>query len=365
MVCVDCNISVHLGCCLDQGEFIDIEDETTSTVENYFGKEALNKTNQISEGNNLKNVHWRCSVCASCKKNEASTPPNDFQNSNRKSGRSSRMPSRFAEGTRQYYSTTQRKTTKPRPNYKCSLCPHSGGAMSKLDSNDTDNKSSSVWTHEVCRIWCGSTSPSITQNLDRDNKSHIHKYYKGLFQDQLGSVCAICGMGNNHDDGREKDEAIKPSTSDKGMADNYDNKDRNSSLVKCAAKGCMVVFHPMCALLVSKLRAESSNLDSLKIVDDDKFKDLSLRETEELKKLCQNDLKLCQQYSLDIVELKRYEGTFGSIRGKMKSCLIPVAFCGLHNPNRDKSLFGCPPTGGIISSHMRIPVCLTVPSHYD
>lgn len=363
MVCVDCNISVHLGCCLDQGEFIDIGDETTSTVENYFGNEALDAINQSSEGNATKNVHWRCSVCASSKKNEASTPQNDFQNSNRKSGRSSRMPSRFAEGTRQYYSTTQRKTTKPRPNHKCSLCPHSGGAMSKSDLLDADNKSSSIWTHEVCRIWCGSTNPPITKDLNRD-KTKIHNYCTGLFQDYSESSCVICGIGNIQDDGREKDDAIKPLTPDEEMTDN-NNKYRNSSLVKCAAKGCMVVFHPMCALLVSKLRVENSNLDSLKAEDDDKFKDLSLKETEELKKLCQNDLKLCQQYSLDIVELKRYEGAFGSIRGQKKTCLIPVAFCGYHNSNRDPSLYGCPPAGGIISSHMRVPVCLTVPNHNE
>jgi PHD-zinc-finger like domain len=175
---------------------------------------------------------------------------------------------------------------------KCQICGHYGGAMSPLD------ESNCAFVHEVCRIWTRMKSIATSKNPNEtSNKS------------KFAMTCAICGVN-------ECDANVK-------------------KFVRCVVAGCQVSFHPICGLLASKI-ASSEAVQS----------EMPLDTLERMKML---DTQLCMQYTLSMMKC-----TVGSARNSMTSAL-PIAFCGLHNPIRDISFFGCPPCANILGESMRIP----------
>jgi hypothetical protein len=100
----------------------------------------------------------------------------------------------------------------------------------------------------------------------------------------------------------------------------------------------------MCALLQTKLAKE--NLDS----QDRAAKNNSLNV---------DDTLLCQQYSLDIVEISRQEGGSNGDHLEDKAYAIPLGFCGLHNSERSDDMYGLLPKDSeqtkMISDLMYIP----------
>jgi hypothetical protein len=72
-------------------------------------------------------------------------------------------------------------------------------------------------------------------------------------------------------------------------------------------------------------------------VEDTQSKDLTLRK--------QQDVYLSTQATLTMMHFNR---------GKI-STLMPVAFCGYHNPRREPTFYGCYPAGELIGECVRIP----------
>eukprot|EP00558_Chaetoceros_sp_UNC1202_P014011 CAMPEP_0197243746 /NCGR_PEP_ID=MMETSP1429-20130617/9095_1 /TAXON_ID=49237 /ORGANISM="Chaetoceros sp., Strain UNC1202" /LENGTH=230 /DNA_ID=CAMNT_0042704011 /DNA_START=72 /DNA_END=764 /DNA_ORIENTATION=+ len=224
---------------------------------------------------------------------------------------------------------SQKKEAPSISTLKCTLCPHAGGAMSISKGGKGDDVTR--WTHEICRIWCSRNKKAI-------DKTNTLKYSRAAQKDP---VCCICGMGSVHNRGYESEETLQ-------VDHDQDGADRVPGLIKCAAANCDVTFHPMCAVLSTKLRsdvgspeseaASSSNANNKD--DDDQFKGQKKR-----------DADLCKQYSLDILDVRRTDGD-----GNEETYSLPVVFCGLHNQNRDASFYGCLPcVEPRISGLMRIP----------
>jgi hypothetical protein len=165
-----------------------------------------------------------------------------------------------------------------RPLLPCTHCPHLGGAMSKAAIQQVEccdytiAPSTCSWTHEVCRIW-GSHAP---------RPSSI---------DGKKTICCFCGTDN-----------------------------QPSGIVKCAARSCHVIFHPMCALLVSQLSV-SQNMGK-PANSDGKVGDLPFRPSFRLLSAGADD-------DGDKVE---------------DSELMPAIFCAWHSHSGKGSLYhSCPP----------------------
>lgn len=199
------------------------------------------------------------------------------------------------------------------------------------------------WTHEICRIWC-------TKRIDKEllvqkaltplkspSKSSIGIMQNGIGvkdieRNPISQICCLCGMGE--------------------VLQNQNKK--YQGLIKCAAIGCNVTFHPMCAVLVTKLKTEDSNIQQVSAT------------YEQMKK----DSEYCKEYSLELLEVQhkklrqkckeREKDNLFMVRGngsnnhnkEMETSIIPVGFCGIHNPKRRKDCYGCTPG---ISKRMRIP----------
>ena len=393
--CVDCGLLVHLDCCADKGQLLcenvtngntaqsasELQEPLQITPNIVNGEKKQISTSEVSTICNeelnlneplMKGIAkqssslfspkpldsnssiWRCSVCYYYKNKDnlsnslsSSNTTNTLASSiievptRKKLRRASKIPSRYLTENNAYYAknlhATKRslkQSNKYRPSWKCTLCPHSGGAMSPaIDDDDFHRESANnpnKWTHEVCRIWAGS----------------IMK--KQLFS-SLSNVCALCGLKNTN----RKDSK---STNDSSQINNVEGCSSNG-LVKCAAHGCFVTFHPFCAMLVSKCKADENTLSKesdceVLPMHQDAFGDeVSSLLKDKLKK----DDALCKEYTLQLAEVSRREGAYGSLPGKEKKCIVPLAFCGIHNPNRDKSLYGTIPGKNILSSVMRIP----------
>jgi hypothetical protein len=236
----------------------------------------------FSNGSNGNTVRqWRCAVC----KHFAATKP--------KPRRALKMPSRYedCETNESFHHTSNGGSSKDQgdvPCPSCSLCPHRGGAMSQMDA------SPDKWAHEVCRVWSGVA-------MDGDSQDEVLK------RPPLATVCALCGTGG-------------------------------AGVTRCAARGCFVAFHPMCALLASKMEANQANQANRK-----------RRNSRHNNELNEEDMKLCNEYTLQLVQVSRSEATVGNnTNGQNAACnVVPIAFCGLHNPRRDSSYFGCLPGGKI------------------
>lgn len=190
------------------------------------------------------------------------------------------------------------------------------------------NNGSPLWTHEVCRVWC-SGREEITGEVNSQPEyppdiipgtSTIH---------DPDPVCCLCGMGHVHNKGHENQAIVEINTVEEGVS-------RIPGLIKCAASGCSLTFHPMCAMLVSKLRSRGS------------------RPQEKIDSL-EQDEELCHQYTFELAEVKQKEGQKGKDTGFEKTYTVPIAFCGFHNPNRDPSFYGCPPCADQIKDIISIP----------
>lgn len=289
--CVECGLLAHTNCCLDKGEFVETSKKDTS------GDTAGSSEDQKQR--------WRCSVC--CHHTE-------------KPRRIARLPARFSNEEKEevnHITTEEEEAVRSKniPGPRCSLCPHRGGAMSRLRSANDNILFPPQWNHEVCRVWCGADFPDKKELEGHDQYPKV-----------LSNVCALCGTG-----GMRRGEV--------------------AGLTKCAARGCFVAFHPMCALLASK--ASTSANDEQQAVKTRKTR-LSFEQVVEEKKLEDDrnfldDKKLCNEYTLQLVQLKRKEGSalFGEEDESEKTTILPVAFCGLHNPKREDSFYGCLPGGGV------------------
>jgi len=341
--CFECNLLVHPECCLDRGHFIsndkDFDSQSNETLSPHDNGDTLHKPiqktyNESSEMHANKNnlSKWQCAVCWHQKK---PSPPS----TSTKPRRSLKLPSRFVnneawELPRSFSgkSSLNGKKPKHRPNHKCSLCPHTGGAMSRMGAEE----SKGAWVHEFCRIWCCTKGPDAGININ--------------FKFKAAQVCALCGKTgklNSHCEGKKNDSNI----------DNIFNGKRGSApsgLVKCAAKGCFVTFHPLCTLLTTKFRAEDDVCEGHSTKDSQKAQQSNLAQKKLLRDQ-KKDLELCKQYTFKLLQVKRTERSFGCFSGHDRSCIVPVVFCGLHNPRREHSYFGCPPKGGMFGSAIRIP----------
>jgi hypothetical protein len=126
-------------------------------------------------------------------------------------------------------------------------------------------------------------------------------------------------MGKIHNEGTENEEKIEDAD---GMI---------PGLIRCAAVGCSVWFHPMCAVLSSKLTMKSQSQPPKK------------GQNEEIEDALRTDRDLSKEYSLKTTE----------VRKQGKSFAIHIGFCGLHHQNREASFYGCSPE--TISPFMKIP----------
>jgi hypothetical protein len=117
----------------------------------------------------------------------------------------------------------------------------------------------------------------------------------------------------------------------------------------------------MCAIIVSKLRYESVDLesgDSIKTgeagVDGNTTTPLVADDSVDYAQV--EDSKLCKEYSLTALNCLSIEGRMGKDPGDKCFNLLPVAFCGIHNPKREPSLYGMYPGGiNLDFKTMRIP----------
>lgn len=292
--CTKCGLLAHSACCFDKGDFVTALKHSNSNT--HFDASRANDYD----------LQWDCSIC--CHYTEA------------KPRRNARMPSRFVDGETYTSSTHAIGNCSSFVNAnmlgpECSLCPHRGGAMSPLGPLKGSDHLPTKWVHEVCRIWSG---------LNLSNVLNTKQSSSLMFQSTLGThllnVCALCGKGGG-----------------------IDERSSSACLTKCAARGCLVAFHPMCALLTSKSKVgEVENNTRVKSVrtrltrrNGQCVGDIKTDE----KDIVEADKNLCNEYTLDLVHLTRANAAG---EGDTKS-IIPVAFCGIHNPRRDASSYGCIP----------------------
>lgn len=227
--------------------------------------------------------------------------------------------------------------------------------MSQLD----DCNSTQQWAHEICRIWC--TGKKCDTSLENSRRTYgtsseppVTPYKSSKIDDNgfdpvmsntakanLDVVCAICSVGD------------------------VSKHEKRGGLIKCAAQGCNIRFHPMCATLVTKLHdlknaiEETTPSSSPRRPKDDQI---------------QKDIDLCTDFTLDVIEVsyetvqedkefKQGDSLFIA-RGndsnskqnrKIGKRIIPIGFCPLHNPKREKSFYGCTPGAQMMSDFMTVP----------
>lgn len=254
---------------------------------------------------------WKCNICTEVVKptvlptgsrQATSLTPSPSENAARRSAR-------VKDGS----APSQGKNT------PCCLCPHKGGSMSTiLRGRQT------AWAHDVCRIWC-------------DQGDQVHETDKEKNGGNGVLMCALCG------------------TSTVAGDDNGSN-----GIIKCGASGCSIHFHPMCALVLSKyenVRMEEPNTDE-EPNGKDAIKQAQLvapSPDRRLETLVEDDKYLCRQFSLRFVKVA-IPGDSAELPQPPVSSVLPVCFCGVHNPRRDRSLYGLYPGGKYIDEQvMRIP----------
>ena len=109
-------------------------------------------------------------------------------------------------------------------------------------------------------------------------------------------------------------------------------------------------FHPMCALLVSKLSTQSNQASSNVLKND--------REGEvgNFQKSKDKDSKLALEFTLTFVDCDATTPVSGKDSGTTQTLQIPVCFCGIHNPKRERSFYGLYPGACHIDKEvMRVP----------
>jgi hypothetical protein len=299
--CFGCGVTAHLGCCLDVGE---------------GANDQHDGNDQVSESK------WTCAVCS--KLGHRQSRPDTDDGSTRKRRRESRLPPRLKDShlepllSRHFHASASISSEE----VTCALCPYSGGAMSRIDWGGER-----IWIHEVCRIW----KPNVLKVADKAGQINERGIVK----------CALCGSG----DGIHSTRAGAPSCVQTKLP---------CGLVKCAAARCQIHFHPMCALLASKLsitqperRTTRGAVTGIASTDNG----VSPLETTKMK-----DSLLCNEFTLTALKYKATKGAYGKNPGEKQLGLIPVAFCGIHNPKREQRFYGMYPKGLHMDvSTVRIP----------
>lgn len=181
-----------------------------------------------------------------------------------------------------------------------------------IGNNGNSETQSEVWAHDVCRIW----------STEKDGNVSLYDL-----------TCCLCGTGATN---RSFDCCNE--TKDKGESQQTSQRHHFSGLTRCAAVGCQVVFHPTCAVLATRLK-KNVCIPGLSLAKE-RFQ----------------DLELSNQYTLSLSEIRRTENVNRNLqKGEEKSYIVPIAFCGLHNPKREESFYGCPPCCEGLQEFIRIP----------
>lgn len=239
-------------------------------------------------------------ICAVCKLGASSSS---------KTRRNTRVPSRFTQDSSETMKSHNSGNSCNVPGPRCYLCPHSGGAMSQLGVGGH-------WAHEVCKVWSVS---DFSEDPEVEGVPSLSNYFPK--ESGTNACCALCGSGGTH-------------------CDQNNSSQFNSGLVTCAARGCHVSFHPMCALLSTKVGMEDK-ASKPKSSRTRKTRHSGQGETqsEEAAKI-EADKQLCKKYVLQMVQV-----TTNGDGDEQRKCIAPVAFCGLHNPGRAAGFFGRLPGG--------------------
>jgi hypothetical protein len=298
MKCIGCGLVAHPSCCLDSGQMQKPSQEMADT----------------------EKAEWKCSVC--CRKEQELLDRSGCSEpmGTKKSKRKPKLPSRFDDSE-----ILVEPIHTPRPNevcssleIQCAICRHSGGAMSMTQSGDRGE-----WLHEVCRIWATGTN---LKSQEREKERHISQ------------LCALCGSTDAELPAFEKQVASGKITSTPRYA------------VKCAADGCHIHVHPMCAL-VSTLYAKSKDQSAVRLASEcsiDDVDDVGVN----------RDISLCDQYTLTFASLQGISHAFGKDPGYVRRAVIPVLFCGIHNPKRERSCYGLYPGGKHLGTNaLVVPGC--------
>ena len=257
---------------------------------------------------------WQCNICSVIAM--TSSVPKNAQEAN-ESPSSNEKAKRRSTRVKDIGSPNQGKDT------ACCFCPHKGGSMSSVKMGGQ-----SVWAHDVCRVWCDQTS-------DIGKSSNGAKKDARAGGDQSDLICALCGTSSR-------------------------TGDSNIGIVNCAASGCSLYFHPMCALYLSK--CEDVRIEDLESSKGTNGKDPTRKSRStahsldyRLEQILEEDKYICSQYSLRFAKCVIPGGT-GKAPQSPSSSVLPVCFCGIHNPSRDRSLYGLYPGGKFIDEQVvRIP----------
>jgi hypothetical protein len=252
---------------------------------------------------------WKCSVCCQQDKDQSAT-----MMIIKKSKRKSKPSSRLKDPQFESMSSPQRinNSTAIQNEIKCDICHLSGGAMSQIISDGEQ-----IWIHETCRIWTGGerTSTHCTKN----------------------QLCALCGTNNTLSTASRFRRDIHP---DQPLRKSCSSR----CLVKCAAAGCHISVHPMCALV--------SSLSSQSIIES-RQKEHGIQTENSLEKAKKRDIEICTQYTLTFASVR------GSVSGVRCPVYLPVIFCGMHHPARERSFYGLYPGGKCmgIENTLKVPSC--------
>ena len=164
---------------------------------------------------------------------------------------------------------------------KCGLCDQFGSAV-EVCQHTSSKGNSRIWAHVSCRIWERSKA----------------------FEE---GDCVLCSRTSKY-------------------------------LVRCAAVGCTLRFHPMCASIASyaaAVRRVSNPTFPVCVGSMEKEEDV--------------DIFLCTQYSQDLACVSLEQG-------KAKKWSFPVAYCGIHNPHRAPDRWGLLPGAAHFKDSTRLPL---------
>ena len=189
------------------------------------------------------------------------------------------------------------------------------------------------WAHDICRIWCFRKKPDLKM---RNSSAAIESK-------SIRSPSKLSQVDNDANNTITISPKLKPICCICGFSDVSKHEDKGG-LIKCAAVGCTVMFHPMCATLVTKL------LD---------LPDTSSRPTNsftlDLTEVSYEVIKEKKEKLSDNLFIARGGKNADQANKTTVKRIIPVGFCCLHNPKREKSLYGCTPKANIMSHFMNIP----------
>ena len=295
--CHECGVLAHQQCCYDKGQLHEVSD-------NGFGKDQI----------------WRCAVCCFKSNQHAKNGNHGASMANeqaKKSKRKAKLPQWLQDSHIDDPLTagkSENTMATESHGIQCALCSFSGGAMSRVRIGNECH-----WIHEVCRVWL--KGRQCTQDASSG----------------LNAECVLCGKGP------ASNKVDISSENTVGALSGY--------VLKCAASRCHVHFHPMCALVSTKL-SESNTNSEVSFIGEQKNVNNTLLELSK-----QVDRQLCSCYTLTALDIEVTTGASGKDPGAERQFNLPIGFCGIHNPKREASFRGLYPGGKYLTPEvMRIPV---------